>query len=101
LLGSDEYFDSPHANQDAVTTTAGIAVVFNVAVNDTRLFGRPYEVELIQNPGNGTAAVREDGSIIYLPGKDFTGTDVLTYRLRTDAGVSSLGVVTITVNAAA
>ena len=101
LLGSDEYFNSPHANQDTVATTAGTAVVFNVAVNDLRLFGRSYEVELIQNPSNGTAAVREDGSIIYLPGRGFTGTDVLTYRLHTDAGVSSLGLVKITVNAAA
>jgi hypothetical protein len=100
LLGSDEYFDSPHANQDVAETTAGTPVVFNVAVNDTRLFGRSYEVELIQNPDNGTAAVREDGSIIYLPGKDFTGTDMLTYRLRTDAGISSLGIATITVNVA-
>jgi hypothetical protein len=98
ILGSQEYFDSPHANNDVVETTARTPVVFNVAANDTRLFGRSYEVALLQNPTNGSAAVREDGSIIYSPSAGFTGVDILAYRLQTAAGTSSLGIVTITVN---
>ncbi len=99
ILGSDEYFNSPHANNDLVETTSG-SVMVNVAANDVRLFGRKFDVELVQNPLNGFAAVREDGSIVYVPKAGFTGTDVITYRLHTDAGVSSLGVFAITVNAA-
>jgi hypothetical protein len=97
ILGSDEYFDSPHANNDAASTTAGMPVTIDVAANDTRLFGRSYEVALDQNPANGSAAVNPDGSIIYAPSAGFTGVDILTYRLQTAAGSSSLGIVTITV----
>lgn len=97
LLGSDEYFNSPHANNDAVETAAGTPAVTDVAANDIRLFGRDYEVALIQNPAHGSAAVREDGSIIYAPNAGFSGVDVLAYRLQTTAGMSSLGIVAITV----
>ena len=100
LLASDEYFDSPHATNDAVETTIGTPVVFDVAANDMRLFGRSYEVALVQNPTNGAATVRADGTILYAPSAGFAGVDVLAYRLLTDAGVSSLGVVTISVEAA-
>jgi hypothetical protein len=101
ILGSDEYFLSPHANNDAVETTSGSAVTCSVAANDVRLFGRKSEVEIVQNPLNGFAAVREDGSVIYVPRAGFTGTDILTYRLHTDAGgSSSIGVLTVTINAA-
>lgn len=97
LLGSDEYFNSPHANNDAIETPAGTSAVFDVAANDIRLFGRAYEVALVQNPAHGSAAVRENGSIIYAPNAGFSGVDVLAYRLQTAAGTSSLGIVTITV----
>jgi Bacterial Ig domain/Domain of unknown function (DUF4214) len=97
LLGSDEYFNSPHANNDAVETAVGTPAVFNVAANDIRLFGRAYEVALVQNPAHGSAAVREDGSIIYVPDAGFSGVDVLAYRLQTAAGTSSLGIVTVNV----
>jgi hypothetical protein len=100
LLGSDEYFNSPHANNDAVTTAAGTSVNLNVAANDQRLFGRSVEVALEQNPAHGSAAVRDDGSIIYIPAAGFTGVDILAYLVQTDAGISNLGIVTITVEAA-
>jgi hypothetical protein len=98
ILGSDEYFQTPHANDDTVEIKTGQSAQVNVAANDVRLFGRQYEVELVKNPTNGVAAVREDGSIIYVPQAGFTGTDVLTYRLHTDAGMSSIGILTVTVN---
>jgi Bacterial Ig domain/Domain of unknown function (DUF4214) len=100
IVGSDEYFDSPHANNDAASTKAGMPVTFDVAANDIRLFGRSYEVALEQNPANGSAAVNPDGSIIYAPSAGFIGVDILTYRLQTAAGSSSLGIVTITVEPA-
>ena len=100
ILGSDEYFDSPHANNDAASTPAGTPVTIDVAANDTRLFGRSYEVALQKNPTNGSAAVNPDGSIVYAPSAGFTGVDILTYRLQTAAGSSSLGIVTITVGPA-
>jgi hypothetical protein len=100
IVGSDEYFDSPHANNDAASTKAGMPVTIDVAANDIRLFGRSYEVALEQNPANGSAAVNPDGSIIYAPSAGFIGVDILTYRLQTAAGSSSLGIVTITVEPA-
>jgi hypothetical protein len=100
ILGSDEYFNTPHATNDTVMTTAGNSVTVAVAANDQRLFGRAYEVALVKNPTNGSAAVREDGTIIYIPAAGFTGVDVLAYRLQTADGISNLGIVAISVEAA-
>ena len=68
--------------------------------NDTDADGDPLTAELVSGPADGTLTLQPDGSFVYRPDPDFTGTDSFTYRACDDAGppaCSQPRTVTITV----
>jgi len=88
---------APITNADTATTSANAAVSIPVTRNDA---GPITGVAIVQAPVHGTATV--DGlAIAYTPGKDYFGTDTLTYTAIGPGGASQAATVSITVNAGA
>jgi carboxypeptidase Q len=48
-------------------------------------------------PKSGTLALKADGSFVYTPKKDFTGTDSFTYQITAGTATSPAGTVTVVV----
>ena len=68
-----------------------------VLANDTDVNGDPLSAILVTSPSNGVlTAFAADGSFVYQPNADFTGTDSFTYQA-TDGGLTG-NVATVTIN---
>jgi hypothetical protein len=84
-----------------VTTTAGapltIDVLSDVQVQSAPL--APSTVTVVTAPTNGSAVTQSDGSILYTPNPQFTGSDSFTYTVADTIGdVSAAGTVSISVS---
>jgi N-acetylneuraminic acid mutarotase len=66
--------------------------------NDLDPEGDPLMAVLVNNPSNGTLALNGDGSFIYIPGANFSGSDGFTYYSSDGSLNSDETTVTITVN---
>ncbi len=87
----------PEAGDDAVVTAEDTVVTVAVLENDRDPDGDPLAVGISRPPQHGSAAVADDGAVTYAPGRDFTGTDTLTYQVSDPSGAAAVGVVTIEV----
>ncbi|MDP1803677.1 MAG: Ig-like domain-containing protein, partial [Acidimicrobiales bacterium] len=72
---------APDAVADAVATVAGRTVTFPVLVNDSDPDGDSLEVTGISDPAGGTAVLRDDDTITYVPDFGFSATEVFSYDL--------------------
>ena len=82
---------------DAVTIGAGDAVNIEVTANDPSWDPSIATVTLAVLPSNGTATVRPDGTIDYIPNDPlFSGTDTFTYEMCIGSSCS-LATVTVTI----
>ena len=96
--------DAPVALDDAATTGEDEPVTVDVLTNDSDPDGSldTASVAVVTPPANGTASVNPDGTIDYLPGPDFVGTDVFTYTVCDDGvpapALCDTATVTITVD---
>jgi len=96
--------DPPVANPDQATASDDQAVTINVLSNDSDADGSldPSTVQMVTSPSHGTAAVQNDGAILYTPAAAFSGTDTFTYTVKDSQGaISNVATVTITVTALA
>jgi carboxypeptidase Q len=60
--------------------------------------GAPIQTAVIgTNPTHGKIALKADGSFVYTPDKDFTGTDSFTYTVSQGGATSQPAIVTISV----
>ncbi len=91
--------DQPDANPDSATTVIGQPIAINVLENDGG-FGT-LSPDIATYPANGTVNIDPNNQIIYMPNAVFTGTDSFTYSATDVFGQTSIGTVTITVNAIA
>src|SRR5205085_10637281 len=76
-----------------------VTVASNVLANDTTVTDTS-SIASHTNPSNGSLlAFNADGTFTYLPNAGFSGTDTFPYTLRnhTDATLTCVGAVTITV----
>ena len=48
-------------------------------------------------PAHGKVALKADGSFVYTPDKDYTGTDTFTYTITRAGAASTPGTVTLIV----
>lgn len=71
-----------------------VAAALGVLGNDVDPNGDPLIAALVEGPANGTLALAADGSFIYVPRADWSGTDSFTY-VASD-GLASSEVVTVT-----
>ncbi len=101
------FYSLIQANDDAVSTNAGVAVNIPFQANDTTPF-LPFVVENISTPANGAVVDNGDGTFTYTPAGAFIGTDTFTYTVSdADPGAdpsnpltyTSQATVTVTVSA--
>ncbi|MBP6312679.1 MAG: tandem-95 repeat protein, partial [Flavobacteriales bacterium] len=82
--------DPPLATDDIVSTNEDTAIIVDVINNDNdAIDGSPLDptsVTVIGGPQDGTATVNGDGTITYVPGPNFNGSDSLIYVI-CDTGI--------------
>ncbi len=90
LSVNDAYF----INEDSTLT---IAPGSGVLANDTDPDGDPLTAVLVTPPANGTVVLNPDGSFVYTPDADFSGSDSFTYRANDGTTNGNLATVNLTV----
>ena len=95
--GSDPVAPPPSfgAVDDSVELTANAEAAISVLDNDGHGTSTPA-VSVIEPPASGTASVR-GSAVVYAPGRDFTGSDSLRYRIEASGDRMSEATVSITV----
>jgi putative cell wall-binding protein len=88
---------APVAVDDAVTTTWGDPVTFNVLTNDTDAEGDPLVAVKKTNPPSGTVSLAADGRATYTPPPAFTGETSFTYTAHDGLAESAPATVRISV----
>lgn len=91
LFGIDPLPAPPVTLNDAVVGRKGQAKRVNVLANDNGN-GSPFNpgsILLTTNPANGKATPKNDGTVVYVPNKDYTGTDAFSYKAANSSGLYS------------
>ncbi len=85
---SDKNLLLPIALDDTANTTQGQAVEIDILANDTDDDGviATNSVEIQTEPSNGSVIPRPDGTVSYIPGTRFAGTDSFTYVVQDNDG---------------
>ncbi|MBC6473470.1 MAG: tandem-95 repeat protein [Hormoscilla sp. GM102CHS1] len=97
--------EAPIAQDDAATTTEGIAVTVPVLDNDSDPDNDTLEITAVTDPANGTIIIDSNGTpdnttddrILYTPDAGFNGTDDFTYSITAMRGGTDTATVTVTV----
>jgi hypothetical protein len=87
---------APRPLDDAATTSIDTPVVIDVLANDTDPDGDPLDVTTLSPGKYGAASINPDGTLTYLPGVRFKGTDTFSYRV-SDGVATGDAVVSVTV----
>ncbi|MCA9214031.1 MAG: tandem-95 repeat protein, partial [Planctomycetales bacterium] len=94
--------DLPVANADTYAANQGVTLTVTTAngvlANDSDADGETLVAEISGQPANGTVDLSDDGSFVYTPNAEFSGSDSFTYRAIDGIGASSIGTVMINVN---
>ncbi|WP_198553793.1 Ig-like domain-containing protein [Tenacibaculum sp. Bg11-29] len=91
--------NTTEAVADIVITYIDAVVTGNVLTNDEDIEGDTQIVTSNTNPTNGIVTIKADGSYVYVPFKDFVGSDSFTYTICDDGTPQACdtAMVTITV----
>ena len=92
--------DAPVAVGETYTTDKDVVLTLaapGVLSNDTDVDGDAISAVIGAGPTNGTLTLNANGSLVYTPNANFTGTDSFTYSASDAALSSALATVTITV----
>jgi len=92
--------DPPNAVNDTAVTNEEVAIIINVAANDSDVDGNlnPASATPSSTPANGTATGNGDGTITYTPNLNFNGVNSFSYTICDTDGACSTALVTVTVN---
>jgi hypothetical protein len=82
---------------DTCWTFRNQARQFAVLVNDSRLEGGPVQLAGVGQPAHGTTSTNADGTVVYTPALNYTGTDQFNYTVTSAAGGSATATVYIEV----
>ncbi len=102
LVSKTSLENPPVAVNDAYSTnedTQLVVIVPGVLENDSDANGDSLTVFWVSGPTHGNLALNENGSLTYLPGAGYTGSDSFTYKAYDGKLYSNIATVTITVNA--
>jgi gliding motility-associated-like protein len=91
--------NDPVATDDNYTINEDEVLTDNVGTNDTDADGDVLTFAVTTNVANGTLQFQGDGSFIYTPNADFSGTDSFSYSVCDPSGVCDNADVFITINA--
>ena len=101
VRGNEACLNSPpDAQDDSITIQEGQPVVITVLDNDIDPDGDPLTVTEVTQPGNGSAAINEDGTITYTPASGFIGDDEFDYTISDPDGATDTATVHVAVNGA-
>ncbi|MGN6545658.1 MAG: Ig-like domain-containing protein [Aureliella sp.] len=92
----------PVAVADAFTVTEDAAEAsFDVIANDTTDAGETLTISAVSGSSKGSSfKISSDGKkVLYKPGANLAGTEVLTYTLKDSGGATAVGTVTFTITA--
>jgi hypothetical protein len=90
--------DPPVAVDDAASTTEDQPVTVNLTANDSDFDSATWYAASVTQPANGAAVLNPDGTALYTPAAEFSGTDSFTYTLQDYEGGTDTATVTITVS---
>ena len=89
--------DSPVAVDDSFTTIEGTSMAFRLLANDNDPDGDSLILTILTQPANGSVTVQADGSVLYTPLPEFSGSDYFTYSVADSGGEYDSAAVFITV----
>jgi len=92
--------DTPTANDDTAKAQEDAPLVtIDVMANDTDLdHGRLTIIDATQG-SNGSVTINSDGTLAYMPNRNFCGTDTFTYTISDGNGGTASAIVTVTIEA--
>lgn len=92
---------APVANNDnyslAEDTTFTATLANGVLLNDTDADGNPLATAIVTQPAHGTVSLSANGTFVYTPNANFTGSDSFTYQANDGTTNSNVATVTFTV----
>ena len=92
--------DPPVANDDTAATREDTpAVTIDVLANDTDIDNDMLTVTAISQGTNGSVTINPDSTMSYSPHANFYGSDVFTYTISNDKGLTNTAKVNVTVKA--
>lgn len=92
--------DPPTANDDSANAQEDAPVVtVDVLANDTDPDNSRLTVIDATQGSNGSVTINSDGTLAYVPNKNFAGTDTFTYTLSDGNGATATAKVTVTIEA--
>lgn len=100
-LSSTAYAAAPSAVNDERTIPVNSSITLNLISNDFDSDGDEIAVVSVANSNNASVTLNSDGSVFYVPKKDFQGVDTFSYTIKetkTTQGQTATGTVTITVS---
>ena len=92
--------DSPVAADDSYSTNEDTALTVpqpGVLGNDTDADGNTHTAVLVASPTNGMVTLNANGSFVYTPAANHSGSDSFTYKVNDGTADSNVATVTITV----
>ena len=89
--------DAPVAKDDAATTPVNTPIVINVLGNDTDIDDNEKLTLLSVTPSKQAKVAIKRNKIEYIPGKDYTGTEKLSYTIKDKHGATAQATLTVTV----
>ncbi len=96
--------DTPIAGNDSYSIqedgTLTVDVSSGLLATDMEIDGDVSTVILVNGPSNGTLHLSADGSFVYTPNANFSGTDTFSYKINDGSMDSNVASVTITVSPA-
>ena len=88
---------APVASDDTLSGDEDNVITGNVLDNDTDADGDSLVASVATEPTNGSVVLTQDGSVIYTPNDDFSGSDSFTYEVEDPEGLTSQATVNVTV----
>ncbi len=89
--------DARVAVDDSGTTTEDMPVTVKVLSNDSDVDGDTLAVTGVTQPAHGTVVVNPDGSVTYMPARNYNGPDQFSYQVSDGKGGTDTAVVDIVV----
>ena len=77
----DEENFIPQAIDDEAQTYANTEVIVDILANDQNLSNGIKQVEIILESSNSTAIIMADNKLQYRPNEDYTGIDIILYKV--------------------